>query len=41
MDWDDIRLIRLVEVELGTTRAEEWSHNMIYLAVGKAIQISQ
>lgn len=41
MGWDDVRLIRLVEVELGTTGAEERSDDVIYFAVRKAIHSDQ
>lgn len=41
VDWDDIRLIRLVELELGASGAEERSDDVVYLTIRKTIIFSQ
>lgn len=39
MNWHDVRFIRLVHVEIGTSGAEEGGEDEIEFAIGKTIQI--
>lgn len=41
VNWDDISLIRLVELELGASGAEESSDDVVYLTIRKTIIFGQ